>query len=1380
MTIYGNQTNYAWASLSVLIQILAFPGNLTYAIIPSQAAGTKTLTTSVGENITFYFNFTEDGIHPFANYSLATLSVTLDGSSFLQFYNLGNGQYLSNTPVSSLGIGVGVHTIMIQAQYPNYQLLVISITANIISLWNAQLVINQALSSYTWNETATFIVNYTSIQFPRSGMALTAAQVMSLNITTLVGSIQTPVLFLTSANIVQGQWNYTNNGDGTYTIWFKTNLISISSQQIFYITPMLTESYYVNGSLMSYFSLRPVIFSMKVTNRASPGQQLNLLTLAQTDPSATVQAALVINDPLSHLNGYSLNGALVTYQFYNDTSGNTSIYLPGYGILTNGPGGLYTMPIIPLNTPIGQFTIVINATIPDFYSVSYSFILVIEPQRIGITFSIPSQNQVTIGAIKIASGENATFLITITNSGLLVDASEITVYLDTVFSTPLGVYPTIDPTIFNCTFATTDTGIFTVGTHQIIINATHAGYLSNQLTLSLQIVAHWNTQITFLVPLDVYEWGQTAWFVINYSADDFPQFQGLDDANITQIQLMTDISNLSTYITLDWSQLNVTWTWQNLAGVSGYGPGCYNITFLTNMVNVNTATPYYVQAVINQGDYLQQTVSTATSISPVQTTLHYSAFNQDTLLPLGNPMQLNQYANAILTLTWQITDSISPSNGINITTGSLIYYMTYKANGTIFIAPTPINPLIYGSYIYTLRIPSTDADQFYLYIQATLTNFQEQTLQFEVDVGTHPAQFNINIDPSMVFEFSSIKTDQSGNVTFALVFNANSVPNGDGIDFSSHTLSQIGIIIKVDGISINQYLYPDAADEQFNCTFPATFIGVGSHLITITDSCVNYGDYSTSLTCIIVSSWQTTTALVTAPTIYPWGNTATFSIQYLANEDPRSGWTLNSSIVNSIAVIGRQTTYTFNNTTLGTDWGWTNDGNGIYSIWFITSNVPVTAVTSFYISVTISQLYYQTQLPAPYIWITPVQTTLTALNLVSNGTTAANFTSLQETTLVLDQNESVYLSFVVTDQNSIFLGQNITDGSLTYMVINKNDATDILMVGTVSLDATYVKLYSFQLDAIKLGQWVVYVTATRANYAPGITQFLLNVVNKTIVYSLGAGFPNNSTALVSVAKNEQISFSINTSNEPNATVIVEFNNENYTLTQSGTSGVYTFTITPSMMSNFTENTNQPIHVYIIAENYTTVDIPVTVAVGFSVDPIFHIPYMYWLLVGGMVAIIVSILFINYGIRNARIPLIIKRISKAEKIILKNQAAPEQHLTLTLEQEIFKRYGQDWAEMKLDMLYALGLSKEDIRAADEELQTDMQIKQRTVEEDIIDKLLKIDTNPALAGGSKGPNDQRAESAASSQQSAKKKATKKQTVQKRSMDEDEIDKFLLKGK
>ena len=348
------------------------------------------------------------------------------------------------------------------------------------------------------------------------------------------------------------------------------------------------------------------------------------------------------------------------------------------------------------------------------------------------------------------------------------------------------------------------------------------------------------------------------------------------------------------------------------------------------------------------------------------------------------------------------------------------------------------------------------------------------------------------------------------------------------------------------------------------------------------------------------------------------------------------------------------------------------------------------------------------------------------------------------------------------------------------MVINKNDATDILMVGTVSLDATYVKLYSFQLDAIKLGQWVVYVTATRANYAPGITQFLLNVVNKTIVYSLGAGFPNNSTALVSVAKNEQISFSINTSNEPNATVIVEFNNENYTLTQSGTSGVYTFTITPSMMSNFTENTNQPIHVYIIAENYTTVDIPVTVAVGFSVDPIFHIPYMYWLLVGGMVAIIVSILFINYGIRNARIPLIIKRISKAEKIILKNQAAPEQHLTLTLEQEIFKRYGQDWAEMKLDMLYALGLSKEDIRAADEELQTDMQIKQRTVEEDIIDKLLKIDTNPALAGGSKGPNDQRAESAASSQQSAKKKATKKQTVQKRSMDEDEIDKFLLKGK
>ena len=72
--------------------------------------------------------------------------------------------------------------------------------------------------------------------------------------------------------------------------------------------------------------------------------------------------------------------------------------------------------------------------------------------------------------------------------------------------------------------------------------------------------------------------------------------------------------------------------------------------------------------------------------------------------------------------------------------------MTYKANGTIFIPPTPINPLIYGTYICTLQIPSTDADQFYLYIQATLTNFQEQTLQFEVDVGTHPAQFNINID----------------------------------------------------------------------------------------------------------------------------------------------------------------------------------------------------------------------------------------------------------------------------------------------------------------------------------------------------------------------------------------------------------------------------------------------------------------------------------------------------------------------------------------------------------------------------------------------------------------------------------------------------------
>ena len=120
----------------------------------------------------------------------------------------------------------------------------------------------------------------------------------------------------------------------------------------------------------------------------------------------------------------------------------------------------------------------INATIPDFYSVSYSFILVIEPQRIGMTFSIPSQNRLRLGQSK-SLRVKLIFLITITNSGLLVDASEITVYLDTVFSTPLGVYPTIDPTIFNPNFATTDTGIFTVGTHQIIINATHTGCLKS-------------------------------------------------------------------------------------------------------------------------------------------------------------------------------------------------------------------------------------------------------------------------------------------------------------------------------------------------------------------------------------------------------------------------------------------------------------------------------------------------------------------------------------------------------------------------------------------------------------------------------------------------------------------------------------------------------------------------------------------------------------------------------------------------------------------------------------------------------------------------------------------------------------------------------------
>ena len=73
------------------------------------------------------------------------------------------------------------------------------------------------------------------------------------------------------------------------------------------------------------------------------------------------------------------------------------------------------------------------------------------------------------------------------------------------------------------------------------------------------------------------------------------------------------------------------------------------------------------------------------------------------------------------------------------------------------------------------------------------------------------------------------------------------------------------------------------------------------------------------------------------------------------------------------------------------------------------------------------------------------------------------------------------------------------------------------------------------------------------------------------------------------------------------------------------------------------------------------------------------------------------------------PLIFKRIGKAERMTKRGSACPENNLILTLEQELIKRFHQDWSDLELEMLDALNMKENEMMPADKELKKEMRIK-----------------------------------------------------------------------
>lgn len=192
------------------------------------------------------------------------------------------------------------------------------------------------------------------------------------------------------------------------------------------------------------------------------------------------------------------------------------------------------------------------------------------------------------------------------------------------------------------------------------------------------------------------------------------------------------------------------------------------------------------------------------------------------------------------------------------------------------------------------------------------------------------------------------------------------------------------------------------------------------------------------------------------------------------------------------------------------------------------------------------------------------------------------------------------------------------------------------------------------------------------------------------------------------------------------TVTLRFNGVDYPCYELyETPGTYSCAIPVSELKKLNIGESYPAFITLIKTNYTDYTFSIQVRIDLPVDPYFGIPYIYWIIIAVSIGTFIVIMVVRHSIIQAKVPIIIKKIDYAAKLIQKKRTAPDKKLALSYNEEIYRQFRQDWSTLDLDIANAINLKKEEIEALDEDLRELIDIEQtKALEEKIGEKLDEV--------------------------------------------------------
>jgi hypothetical protein len=729
--IYSNhtysETNFYYNVTSDVIFDYIFPN--------SNRIDDSILRVSQEENITFWLNILDNEPH------LVTFKVYI-GSGMTPveaLYINDSTTFLFTIPANNYPKSTLIITVV--GSKSEFAVTNRSFTLQIIEKWQTRTELASLPQSLPWGNNISCIIKYTGNELPRIGHLILNGNIGSI---LLQNEMESFTLGETERNSLWGYVNLKDNqsyGDGFYLIWFNSSLFTILQNEV-----AITLSVYISGEswATSILNVPILIYGVGTALKYASvqgGDSFSILKVKYLD-NDTISVYYNVSDTHSGLNGSAIANATVKFvlnfpngSFFTEFEFNHTI--PGWYNLT-----LQTHLLLP-----GEFQGFIIANLSNYTSQIRSFTLFLGIGNTSFSLLFNQNQQLDNFNVKLAKSELFSFMI------IIPDANGISEMINvTLNSVMVGQIQYLTGQGYRFT---ANLSAFDPNTYDIKIIVYKENYLPSELTIKVQLISAWKTQVNLIEPPLTYPWGNKVVFNVSYHCIENPrQSLILSNGKITELKIVQIIGDQQISImNLTENELNTIWGWNLLTPINNRAR--YSIWFDTHYLSINTTSSYYLIPTIITESYSTPIVLPYCWIKLVSNSLQVI----ETIPGDSITLYLNQTFALNLSLT--VTDSSS------------IYFNTLPATLTIRIQifDKTTNQLVNDTTsskidinLFRIILTPPYIGNFTILITMSFSNFQRSEIALNLIVPKK------TISPKFVSPITDLIINAPVNLGYKMIF----------------------------------------------------------------------------------------------------------------------------------------------------------------------------------------------------------------------------------------------------------------------------------------------------------------------------------------------------------------------------------------------------------------------------------------------------------------------------------------------------------------------------------------------------------------------------------------------------------------------------------